>query len=98
MRYALLITALFALWPAVARADLPVASDQSLPVANPTAVTLEATVTGTTEMTFAIATSPARGSLGQISTPTCQPTGAGSTHCAATVTYTPNVCTSGPDS
>jgi PKD repeat protein len=98
MRYALLTTALFALWPAVARADAPVAINQSLPVANPTAVTLEATATATTEMTFAIATSPARGSLGQISTPRCQPTGTGNTDCTATVTYTPNVCTSGPDS
>ncbi|HME01803.1 MAG TPA: Ig-like domain-containing protein, partial [Solirubrobacteraceae bacterium] len=86
------------LWPAVARADAPVAVDQSVPVSNPTTVALEATVTGTTEMTFSIASSPARGLLGQISTPTCQPTGTGSTECKATLTYTPNVCTSGPDS
>src|SRR5271167_289092 len=97
-RLALLTTAIITLWPAVASADAPVATDQSVPVSNPTTVPLEATVTGTTEMTFAIASSPARGSLGQISTPTCQPTGTGSTDCKATVTYTPNVCTSGPDS
>jgi hypothetical protein len=98
MRYALLTTAIFALWPAVARADAPVAVDHSLAVANTTTVSLEATVSGTTEMSFAIASSPARGSLGEISTPTCQPTGTGSTDCTATVTYTPNLCTSGPDS
>ena len=97
-RFGLVTIVIIGLWPAAARADAPVAIDQSLPVSNPTTVPLEATVTGTTEMTFAIASSPARGSLGQISSPTCQPTGTGSTECRATVTYTPNVCTSGPDS
>jgi hypothetical protein len=97
MRYALLTTAILAMWPAAASADGPVAIVQSVPVANPVTVPLEATVAGNTEMSFAIASSPALGSLGQISTPTCQPTGTGSTDCSATVTYTPNACTSGPD-
>jgi Bacterial Ig domain len=88
----------FALWPAAASAAAPVAIDESVQIANPTTVPLEATVTGTTEMTFAIASNPTRGSLGQISSPTCQPTGNGSTDCKAIVTYAPNQCTNGPDS
>jgi hypothetical protein len=96
-RSALLTVAIVALWPSIASADGPIATDQSVPVANPTTVSLEASVAGMTEMTFAIAASPERGSLGQISSATCQPTETGSTACKATVTYTPNVCTSGPD-
>src|SRR5437588_3480597 len=65
----------FVLLPAAASADAPVAQDESVQIANPTTVPLEATTTGTTEMTFAIASSRTRGSLGQISSPTCQPTG-----------------------
>jgi hypothetical protein len=96
-RCALLTTAIIALSAAVARAAEPVASDQTVAVSNPTTVWLQATVSATTEMTFAIASTPARGSLGQISTPSCQPTETGGTRCQATVNYTPNVCTSGPD-
>jgi Bacterial Ig domain len=88
----------FALWPNAASAAAPVAMDESVQIANPTMVPLEATTTGMTEMTFAIASNPTRGSLGQISSPTCQPTGTGSTGCKATVIYTPNQCTNGPDS
>ena len=83
-----------ATWPAAALAA-PVAVDESVQTANPTTVQLEATITGTTEMSFAIASNPALGSLGQISTPACQPTGTGSTDCKATVIYTPNPCTNG---
>jgi hypothetical protein len=97
IRFVLLTTAILALWPAAASADGPVATNQSVPASNPVTVPLEATVIGSTEMTFAIASGPALGSLGQISAATCQPTGTGSTDCKATVTYTPNACTSGPD-
>ena len=76
----------FALWPAAASAAAPVAVDESVQIANPTTVPLEATTSGTTEMTFAIASNPTRGSLGQISSPTCQPTQTGGTDCKATVT------------
>ena len=96
-RCALLTIAILALWPAVASAEAPAAVDESVPLSNPTTISLEATVAGTTEMTFAIASAPARGSLGPISSPTCQPTGTGSTECEANVTYTPEACTSGPD-
>jgi Bacterial Ig domain len=88
----------FALWPAAASAAAPVAIDESVQIANPTTVPLEATAPGETEMTFAIASNPTQGSLGQVSSPTCQPTGTGSTDCKATVTYTPNECANGPDS
>ncbi|HEV2981970.1 MAG TPA: hypothetical protein VGX51_11100 [Solirubrobacteraceae bacterium] len=98
MRRCVLVTiAILALSPAAASADVPVAIDESVAVSNPTTVSLEASVSGTTEMTFAIASNAASGTLGEISTPTCQPTGTGSTDCKATVTYTPNACTSGPD-
>jgi hypothetical protein len=95
---ALLVLLAFALFPAAASADAPAAMDESAEIATPTTVPLEATATGSTEITFAIATGPAHGSLGQISSPTCQPTGSGSTDCKATVTYTPDQCSNGPDS
>jgi Bacterial Ig domain len=93
---ALVAFALF--FPAVASADAPAAMDENAEIASPTTVPLEASTAGTTEMTFAIATTPTRGSLGQISSPTCQPTGSGSTDCKANVTYTPDQCSNGPDS
>ena len=87
-----------ALSPAAASAAVPVATDESVAIGNPTTVPLEATVPGATEMSFAIASSPSRGTLGPISSPSCQPTGSGGTDCKATVIYTPNQCTNGPDS
>src|SRR5579862_37513 len=95
---ALALLGLALLWASAASADAPVAMSESARIANPTTVQLEATAAGETEMTFAIATGPALGSLGQVSSPTCQPTGTGGTDCTATVAYTPNQCTNGPDS
>jgi len=98
-RYSLLAVVTIAMWPAAARAEeLPLATSESVPVASPTTVQLEASVAGMTEMTFAISSNPASGSLGEISSAICAPTATGGSDCTATVTYTPNACTSGPDS
>ncbi|HUJ79772.1 MAG TPA: Ig-like domain-containing protein, partial [Nitrospiria bacterium] len=48
-------------------------------------------------LTFAVGTGPTHGSLGAVGTPSCTPSGAGST-CTATVTYTPTTGYAGPDS
>ncbi|MGH7489699.1 MAG: tandem-95 repeat protein, partial [bacterium] len=63
----------------------------------PVTITLSATDVDNQSLSFNIATSPSRGSLGAMSAPSCTVRGQGST-CTATVSYTPSLNLFGADS
>ena len=79
--------------------DAPVAQNQSVTTTEDSSVviTLVASDIDSVNLGFAIVTAPTRGSLGNISTPSCIANGNGGS-CTATVTYTPGANLSGPDS
>src|SRR5439155_167848 len=54
----------------------------------PVSVTLTATDIDSPTLTFSVASSPSQGTLSALGTPTCTPSGAGTT-CTVSVTYTP---------
>ncbi|MBI3597589.1 MAG: tandem-95 repeat protein, partial [Nitrospirae bacterium] len=79
--------------------DPPVANAQSVTTAEDTAavITLSGTDIDSPSLTFAVGTAPTHGTLGTIGTPSCTPSGLGSS-CTAQVTYTPSLNYNGPDS
>jgi hypothetical protein len=77
----------------------PVANNQTVATNEDTAkvITLTASDTDSPSLTFSIVSQPANGTLGNLGTPTCTPSGAGA-NCTATVTYTPAPNFNGTDS
>ena len=79
--------------------DVPIAQNQSVTTNEntPVIITLMGGDIDNTALTFAVATPPSHGSLGNISVPTCTAQGQGAS-CTATLTYTPATNYFGPDS
>jgi len=79
--------------------DAPVAAPQSATVSPnaPRTLPLTASDIDSPSLTLSIASQPIYGTLGPIGSPSCTPSGGGST-CTASVTYTPNANYTGPDS
>ncbi|HTN43442.1 MAG TPA: Ig-like domain-containing protein, partial [Nitrospiria bacterium] len=79
--------------------DAPVSNGMSVTTAegSPVTITLSATDVDNSALAFILVAPPTHGTLGAISSPTCTPSGLG-TSCTAQVTYTPNPLYNGPDS
>jgi VCBS repeat-containing protein len=79
--------------------DTPLANGQSVtsPKNFSSVITLTASDADSAALTFAIGTAPTHGTLGSLGSPSCTPSGAGSS-CTAQVTYTPTTNYTGSDS